>query len=80
MDVPAFNILPLELSVNKARMLSRKEKEENKWVNVMALSNNKSFMKIDARIEGDQVKGHRSTVLYGQEADCHQPESEKAGK
>ena len=68
MDVPAFNILPLELSVNKARILSRKEKEENKWVNVMALSNNKSFMKIDARIEGDQVKGHRSTVLYGQEA------------
>lgn len=34
----------------------------------MTLSNNKSFMKIDARIEGDQVKGHRSTVLYGQEA------------
>lgn len=68
MDVPAFNILPLELSVNKARILSRKEKEENKWVNVMTLSNNKSFMKIDARIEGDQVKGHRSTVLYGQEA------------
>lgn len=34
----------------------------------MALSHNKSFMKIDARIEGNQVKGHRSTVLYGQEA------------
>ena len=34
----------------------------------MALSDNKSFMKIDARIEGNQVKGHRSTVLYGQEA------------
>ena len=68
MDVPAFNILPLELSVNKARMLSLKEKEEKKWVNVMALSHNKSFMKIDARIEGNQVKGHRSTVLYGQEA------------
>lgn len=26
------------------------------------------FHEIDARIEGDQVKGHRSTVLYGQEA------------
>ena len=51
MDVPAFNILPLELSVNKARMLSLKEKEEKKWVNVMALSHNKSFMKIDARIK-----------------------------
>ena len=47
---------------------SQKEKEEKKWVNVMALSHNKSFMKIDARIEGNQVKGHRSTVLYGQEA------------
>lgn len=68
MDVPALNILPLNLSVNKARILSPKEKEEKKWVNVMALSDNKSFMKIDARIEGNQVKGHRSTVLYGQEA------------
>jgi len=68
MDVPALNILPLDLSVNKARILSPKEKEEKKWVNVMALSDNKSFMKIDARIEGNQVKGHRSTVLYGQEA------------
>ena len=68
MDVPALNILPLELSVNKARILSPKEKEEKKWVNVMALADNKSFMKIEARLEGNQVKGHRSTILYGQEA------------
>ena len=68
MDVPALNILPLELSVNKARILSSKEKEEKKWVNVMALADNKSFMKIEARLEGNQVKGHRSTILYGQEA------------
>jgi len=68
MAVPALNILPLDLAVNKARILSLKEKEDKKWVNVMALSDNKSFMKIDARIEGNQVKGHRSTVLYGQEA------------
>ena len=68
MDVPALNILPLELSVNKARILSPKVKEEKKWVNVMALADNKSFMKIEARMEGNQVKGHRSTILYGQEA------------
>ena len=68
MDVPALNILPLELSVNKARILSPKVKEEKKWVNVMALADNKSFMKIEARLEGNQVKGHRSTILYGQEA------------
>jgi len=68
MDVPALNILPLELSVNKARILSPKEKEEKKWVNVMTLADNKSFMKIEARLEGNQVKGHRSTILYGQEA------------
>lgn len=68
MDVPALNILPLELSVNKARILSPKEKEEKKWVNVMALADNKSFMKIEAHLEGNQVKGHRSTILYGQEA------------
>ena len=68
MAVPALNILPLDLAVNKARILSLKEKEDKKWVNVMALSDNKSFMKIDARIEGNQVKGHRNTVLHGQEA------------
>lgn len=68
MNVPALNILPLELSVNKARILSPKVKEEKKWVNVMALADNKSFMKIEARMEGNQVKGHRSTILYGQEA------------
>ncbi len=68
MDVPALNILPLELSVNKARILSPKVKEEKKWVNAMALADNKSFMKIEARMEGNQVKGHRSTILYGQEA------------
>ena len=34
----------------------------------MALADNKSFMKIEARLEGNQVKGHRSTILYGQEA------------
>ena len=68
MDVPALNILPLELSVNKARILSPKVKEEKKWVNVMALADNKNFMKIEARMEGNQVKGHRSTILYGQEA------------
>ena len=68
MDVPALNILPLELSVNKARILSPKETEEKKWVDVMALADNKSFMKIEARLEGNQVKGHRSTILYGQEA------------
>ena len=68
MDVPTLNILPLELSVNKARILSPKVKEEKKWVNVMALADNKSFMKIEARMEGNQVKGHRSTILYGQEA------------
>ena len=68
MDVPTLNILPRELSVNKARILSPKVKEEKKWVNVMALADNKSFMKIEARMEGNQVKGHRSTILYGQEA------------
>lgn len=68
MDVPAINVLPPDLCVNEARILSLQEKEDKKWVNLMALSDNKSFMKIEARAEGNLIKGHRLTVLYGQEA------------
>ena len=68
MDVPAINILPPDLCVNEARILSPQEQEEKKWVNLMALAENKSFMKIEARAEGDLIKGHRLTVLHGQEA------------
>lgn len=68
MDVPAINVLPLDLCVNEARILSPQVEEAKKWVNLMALSDNKGFMKIEARVEGNLIKGHRTTVLHGQEA------------
>lgn len=68
MDAPAINVLPLDLCVNKARILSPQAEEARKWVNLMALSDNKGFMKIEARVEGNLIKGHRATVLHGQEA------------
>ena len=68
MDIPSLNILPPDLSVNQARILSPTEKEENKWVDLMMLTENTSFMNIKAKLEGNLIKGHRSTVLHGQEA------------
>lgn len=68
MDTPAINILPVELLVNKARILSTQEKEERKWVNLIALSDNRVFMRIQAKAEGNRIKGQRITSLQGQDA------------
>lgn len=74
MDIPAFNTLPLDLCVNRARILSPQEAEEKKWVDLMALSVNRGFMNIEAKIEGNQITGHRRTMLQGQEAVKYQME------
>lgn len=68
MDTPAINILPVELLVNNARILSTQEKEEKKWVNLIALSDNRVFMRIQAKAEGNRIKGQRITSLQGQDA------------
>lgn len=78
MDVPAINVLPLELCVNEARILSPQLEEAKKWVNLMTLTDNKSFMKIEARAEGNLIKGHRLTVLHGQEAVEYQKKERNA--
>lgn len=77
MDIPSLNILPPDLSVNQARILSPTEKEENKWVDLMMLTENTSFMNIKAKLEGNLIKGHRSTVLHGQEAVEYQKRDNK---
>lgn len=74
MDIPAFNTLPLDLCVNKARILSPQVAEEKKWVDLMALSINRGFMNIQAKVEGNQITGHRRTTLQGQEAVKYQME------
>lgn len=68
MDIPAFNTLPLDLCVNQARILAAREPEEKKWVDLMNLFDNKVFMNINATIQGEQIKGHRTTQLQGQQA------------
>lgn len=40
MEVPALNVLPIELSVTKARMLSADIPEKQKWVNLQEISTN----------------------------------------
>lgn len=78
MDIPAINVLPPELCTDEARILSRQEPEEKKWVNLKTLLDNKVFMKIEARAEGNQIKGHRLTMLQGQEAVKYQKKADNS--
>lgn len=68
MEEPAFNVLPLELSVTKARLLSPNEPEEKKWISLINLSNNVVFVHVDAILQDNKITGHRTVTLQGQEA------------
>lgn len=68
MELPALNVLPLDLCVNKARILSPDEPEEKKWVDLINLSSNVAFMQINATVQDGQIRGHRMTQLQGEEA------------
>lgn len=68
MEVPALNVLPIELSVTKARMLSADIPEKQKWVNLQEISTNQVFMKISANARENQITGRRTTILKGHQA------------
>ncbi|WP_291530713.1 DUF3857 domain-containing protein [Bacteroides sp. UBA939] len=68
MDVPALNVLPLELSVNKARILSPDVPENKKWVNLQDISVNQAVMQINATVQDNLITGRRTTILKGHQA------------
>lgn len=69
MDIPAFNVLPPDLCVTKARLLAPHETEEKKWVNLMDISNNTTRIRINATLNQDGIiRGKRITTFQGQEA------------
>ena len=68
MEVPALNVLPIELSVTKARMLSADIPEKQKWVNLQEISTNQVFMKISANARENLITGRRTTILKGHQA------------
>lgn len=68
MPFPALNVLPLELLVNRARILFTTDAEKDKWVNLLNLSENTLNMSIDATMKGETVEGHRRVKLSGQKA------------
>ncbi len=68
MDIPALSVLPLDLCVSKARLLSPQVEESKKWINLMEKSESLILMTIKANVEGNLIKGHRTTILHGQEA------------
>lgn len=68
MDQPAFDVLPLDLSASKARILAPTESEENKWINLITLPSNGTSLSINATIQPDQIKGHRIADRKGQHA------------
>ena len=57
MDVPALNVLPIELSVTKARILSADIPENKKWVNLQEIPTNQIFMKISANAQEIRYRG-----------------------
>lgn len=68
MSIPTLNVLPLELTVAKARLFSDQEKEENKWINLITASDNGTVVQINATIEDGQIKGKRNVIYQGQHA------------
>lgn len=68
MELPALNVLPLDLCVTKARILAPHEPEEKKWVDLINLHSNIAYMHINATVQDGQIRGHRMTQLQGQEA------------
>ena len=76
MEVPALNVLPIELSVTKARMLSADIPEKQKWVNLQEISTNQVFMKISANARENLITGRRTTILKGHQALEHRKENQ----
>lgn len=69
MNRPAFNILPTVLLTDKARILNPEIiNEDEKWINLMGLSNNVSQILIKATINEDEVRGDWGAVYQGQDA------------
>lgn len=78
MDIPALNVLPLELSVDQARILNLDEKEENKWANLIDLPSNGESVNISASFDNGEIKGHRTLQLQGHRATEYQQRQAKS--
>lgn len=72
MLLPAINVLPDELTVEKARLLTERLPEEKRWVNLSRLTNNRLAVNIVARIDSTTLSGHRSTAMTGKYAVAYQ--------
>lgn len=68
MEVPALNVLPVELLTDRARILYTSDAEKDKWVNLMNLSNNSVNISLNAKMAGTAIEGSRTVSLNGQEA------------
>lgn len=68
MAIPSLNVLPLELSVTRARLLSPTVSEEKKWVNLVEQCPNVTFIQTNASINEKTITGKRITTLSGQYA------------
>ena len=68
MPFPAPSVLPLNLAVTRARLLSASIPEEKKWVNLLEQSPNVTFVQIDASMHDGNITGKRTTTFAGQEA------------
>lgn len=68
MQTVDFNVLPVNLLVNKARILNPQLEEKSRWIDLMSLSNNSTKTITKAQMERGQIVGHRMSLYEGQEA------------
>ena len=80
MDEPTFNTLPPVLLTERARILNPGiTNEDDKWINLMRLSNNTSQVVINAAITENEIKGNWGAVYQGQEAATHERKIQEKG-
>lgn len=68
MQTADFNVLPINLLVNKIRILNPQLEEKNRWINPMSLCKNYTKKITKAQINKEQVVGYRMNLYEGQEA------------
>lgn len=65
MKTLALNVLPLDLSVGRARILRNDLSEDKRWIDLLSLTDNRLTVHIVARLKDDEICGDRTVSMSG---------------
>lgn len=68
MHIPAINVLPDELCVQRARLLIEDLPEDKRWVDLSRLVVNRLTTQITAQIDSNSLSGRRTVYMFGKYA------------